>query len=669
MNSRRSEQGFALPTVVLAGLLTLMMLAVALTGLSGSRAALDEQYYSQLSREASEAGVRVAESCYTQVAATATLTQWPNSGTLDTGDDCYGAPRATATNCGTSSASADCYVVKTSNVGTTYSVGLPTVQGIRYTLSIVGKVSIFNQAGAITRNSTTSLKYNTAVHLVSLASGNDTTCIAQNGMLFCWGDNRYGQVGDGKGWAWGDLWEYNSDTDPNVPTGPSQTTPVRVTSGAFASGQPGQYVQAVATGMYHTCAIANTTFSQVGNAIYCWGSSAVGQAGTIDYDGFATPTLVTTSGLYNYTGITARNGTCVMAALKTDMTTVRDICWGENDSDESGETTLRAAGADITAASLPNPKLTMTEIQRQDVALPLTKVKDISSISDDFGCAIDASDGTGVPGVWCWGSNGSGQYGVNSVTRPAGAFTCSGCSASYRNAHASKAITTTGMTNPTMVRTNNLRVCAVNNGGASGDLFCWGNNEYAVGGVGSDYALTSATVQSTTPGGLMYYNGQALGTRLPHSVTTPVKVATGGITDVAMADHATCYLKQGEVYCFGHNAFGQLGVGNNYTYPCQAGVSGGCPTLTAELDTELQNQDETYYATNTRPSTDPYLVQGLLSGKTVVKIAGGNRHFCAVTNKDELYCWGDNNRGQLGVGDTTPRYAPARVAIPASVFY
>ena len=669
MKFRKGERGFALPTMVLASLLVMMVLGVALSTISGVRAALDEQYYSQLVREASEAGIRYAEACYALTSTGTDTTKWPKAtsgqgATLDTGDDCNGIPLSTTTGCGTSAATAGCYVVNTPSVDTSFSVSVANVQGAVYTLSSVGKVMIVNQSGAVTRTVSSTLKYNTSIRLVNIASGNDTTCIAQNGLLYCWGDNSYGQVGDGGGQPWGNIREYNTTYPPNNP----HPFPYLVKTGALN----GLYVQAVATGMYHTCAIANSTASITNNAVYCWGSSALGQAGVVNYDGIYYPTIVpiaNNSSLYNYTQISARNNTCVMGTLKTDLTVSREICWGENTEDESGDTRWRASGGDMPLADLPGVKLNAIEIQREDVASTLYRVKDIASISDDFGCNIDSSDGTGVPGVWCWGTNGSGQYGIGTSTRPSGAFTCSGCSASYRNARASKAITTTGMTNPTMVVTNNLKVCAVNNGGPSGDLFCWGNNEYASGSTGSDYSLSSATIQSTTAGGLMYYNGQAIGTRLPKIVSTPVKMVQGGVTDVAMADHATCYLKAGSVYCFGHNAFGQLGTGNNYIYPCQSGVNAGCPTLTAEVDTELQNQPETYYAANTRPSTSAYQVQGALAGKTVLKIAGGNRHFCAVTDRDETYCWGDNSQGQLGDGTTTPRYAPTRVLIPPSVLY
>jgi alpha-tubulin suppressor-like RCC1 family protein len=47
----------------------------------------------------------------------------------------------------------------------------------------------------------------------------------------------------------------------------------------------------------------------------------------------------------------------------------------------------------------------------------------------------------------------------------------------------------------------------------------------------------------------------------------------------------------------------------------------------------------------------------------VTAIAGGEHHTCAVDG-DKLYCWGANNAGQLGHGNTTPTRDPTLTALP-----
>ena len=45
----------------------------------------------------------------------------------------------------------------------------------------------------------------------------------------------------------------------------------------------------------------------------------------------------------------------------------------------------------------------------------------------------------------------------------------------------------------------------------------------------------------------------------------------------------------------------------------------------------------------------------------VVKVAAGYYHSLALTDSGEVYSWGDNEYGQLGLGDTTDRTSPKKV--------
>ena len=49
---------------------------------------------------------------------------------------------------------------------------------------------------------------------------------------------------------------------------------------------------------------------------------------------------------------------------------------------------------------------------------------------------------------------------------------------------------------------------------------------------------------------------------------------------------------------------------------------------------------------------------GALTDKTVVSIATGATHTCAVTAEGLVACWGDNSSGQLGDGSTTDSSVP-----------
>jgi hypothetical protein len=46
----------------------------------------------------------------------------------------------------------------------------------------------------------------------------------------------------------------------------------------------------------------------------------------------------------------------------------------------------------------------------------------------------------------------------------------------------------------------------------------------------------------------------------------------------------------------------------------------------------------------------PVLVGGLLAGCRIIQVACGNHHSVALTDRSEVYAWGHNACGQLGIG-------------------
>lgn len=83
------------------------------------------------------------------------------------------------------------------------------------------------------------------------------------------------------------------------------------------------------------------------------------------------------------------------------------------------------------------------------------------------------------------------------------------------------------------------------------------------------------------------------------------------------AAHACAVTNQGRAYCWGYNAWGQLGNG-------------------------AVSLQEDY------PS--PVDATPLQAAESFVKIAAGIMHTCALTNQGRAYCWGSDDYGQLGNG-------------------
>ena len=48
-------------------------------------------------------------------------------------------------------------------------------------------------------------------------------------------------------------------------------------------------------------------------------------------------------------------------------------------------------------------------------------------------------------------------------------------------------------------------------------------------------------------------------------------------------------------------------------------------------------------------------------GRTVDSISSGGSTSCLIYDNGDLYCWGRNNQGQLGIGSTTTQSSPQLV--------
>lgn len=97
--------------------------------------------------------------------------------------------------------------------------------------------------------------------------------------------------------------------------------------------------------------------------------------------------------------------------------------------------------------------------------------------------------------------------------------------------------------------------------------------------------------------------------------STPFRLSgVNNATHVAVGrEHACALLKTKRAVCWGSNEFGQLGTG--------------------------------YEFSNLANSPFPEYVNGLVGA---TRIFAGDDHTCAITDENELFCWGLNSRGQTG---------------------
>jgi hypothetical protein len=129
----------------------------------------------------------------------------------------------------------------------------------------------------------------------------------------------------------------------------------------------------------------------------------------------------------------------------------------------------------------------------------------------------------------------------------------------------------------------------------------------------------------------------------------------------------TCGLTtDGNAYCWGQNDFGQRGIGNtggdeptpqlvtgDYTFESVSAGWGLTCGLTTDGSAYCWGQNgrgQLGIGSTGGNEPAPQLVVG---GHTFQTVSGGRDHTCAITTDGDAYCWGWNSRGQLGNGSTS----------------
>jgi len=523
--------------------------------------------------------------------------------------------------------------------------------------------------------------------VVQLAMGDHHTCARlDNGSVWCWGDNEWGQLGD-RGTS-------RHRTMPARVELPMGVTAVELTAGGFhtcARLAPTQAVYCwgrndlrqlgagmvlgastvpvpvagllpgpwrLSAGVHHTCA----SIPSVG--VYCWGYNAIGQCGQ--------PTAVATvdppapvAGTLGFTASAGRSFTCAYGGERV-------LCWGANDAGQLGVPSFtgasRATAEPIIRATAGEPYVALyvggftacartrsglTECwgrndygqipggsspQRMPVAVTSYAGAELA-----FGaihqCALATSDRTSP--LRCWGYNALGQAGdgarVTTLGPPAAP----------------------ALTGAALVAAGFNHTCAAL---ANGVVRCWGALEYGLLGngasalspapspvpgitnavglaAGSDFTCAVLDVAGERRVSCWGHNqvGQ-LGSLTPAAEPTPQPVrdaVAGGavltnVTSVSLGTlHGCARLTNGAVRCWGYNSFGGLGLGMRMDV-AYVGAQGTVP----------------------------------LGAPRAEDLAAGANHSCMVRSDNVVSCWGDDRLGQCGQATRTgSQPSPAAVSL------
>jgi alpha-tubulin suppressor-like RCC1 family protein len=278
-----------------------------------------------------------------------------------------------------------------------------------------------NQYGQLgngtTTESTTPVAVSGLTGTTAVSGGEGSTCaLLSGGTVECWGDNQYGQLGNG--------------------TTTESTTPVAVfgLSGATA----------IAVEDDHACALL------AGGAVDCWGYNAAGQLGDgtttgPDHCAFInrvpTEPCSTTPTAANLSGATAiaggDGGSCaLLAGGSVD-------CWGENDYGLLGNGTFSSSSGSATPTAVSG-------------------INHATAIAGLGGAACALLGGGTVD---CWGANIGGELGDGTISGPE---TCTGSIPCNTLPGA-----VIGLNGATAIAGGGTHACALLVGGS---IDCWGDN-------------------------------------------------------------------------------------------------------------------------------------------------------------------------------------------------
>jgi hypothetical protein len=389
--------------------------------------------------------------------------------------------------------------------------------------------------------------------------------------------------------------------------------------GLHCEGTP--CVVEVAAGGSHICAVLSD------RSVRCWGNNSSGEVGSGAVDAGRvspahTPTPTAVEGVSGATQIAAGgygggSGTSCAAVADAGV-----LCWGSNAGG--------GLGLGVALDGTAPPALSVAPLP-----LALDAVSKLA-LGGLFGCALVA-DG----GVSCWGDDTANQLGR---ALDAGTFDPSP--------------TRVALPYPAIaVATGKYHACAVL---SDTSVVCWGaadhgeTGQLADGGIATPHVVAGlaatqvsagevSTCAVTATGGVECWGGNLTGELGRGDVDAgaldpspaPVALPAGATAvQIASAVGSTCaLLSDRSVWCWGDNAYGELGSGS------------AVPGF----------------------SSQPVQVSGLAN---IVQIASGPGGWtvCALLQNGTVRCWGLNNADQLGVDtsgdagpDQSPHPAPARV--------
>ncbi len=544
--------------------------------------------------------------------------------------------------------------------GITNAVGISLGYGHSCALLATGTVQCWGRGSDgrlgnnTTANSAIPVNVSNLTNVQAVISAGDHSCaILTAGMIKCWGQGAHGQIG-------------NASTS-NV------STPVMANilygnqiQGEVLESPP---LQSIEVGGTHICSI------QSNKKVKCWGYNSNGQLGNNSTTHSAAPVEVQNITQAQDISLGQSHSCAVLADGKIN-------CWGYGQTGQLGNGGTLNSSVPVEVSGVANAmkvslgnshacavlsdgkvncwgeggygKLGNNSTSNSTVPVEVTGITDAIGITlgNGHSCALLSSGK-----VNCWGQNGIKQLGNNSSSDsfiPVEVF---------------------GLTNAVDIVAGAGHTCAIL---STGKVSCWGQNNN--GQLGNNSIITSSAPVEVS------------------NINNAVRLSLGD-------SHSCALLATGKINCWGHGTYGELGNNSNVNSLLPVEVSGisnsveiasgssrTCTILSSGTikcwgpklaDAALasyhslngflglaKNDALCFILSDRRVQCAGYgellgisvadsakhytlnQTTPIIGLSSVTKIQAGGTHFCALTSGGNLSCWGQNDNGQLGVGNT-----------------
>lgn len=501
-------------------------------------------------------------------------------------------------------------------------------------------------------NPSTALSTANPVAIPSLSSGVEKiamgwvhACALKAGVVYCWGENKNGEAGDGT---------FTMVQNPKAVNG------IGVTTDLWA-------------GLYGTCS-KNTN-----NQVYCWGNNSDNQIHSSSTTDVSTPTLMPE--LFGASHIAYGYQFC--ATVNGQL-----LCKGKNYFGEGGInqptgnsniplTPVVGASDGVTEVEVSHGAHTCYIRNKQTYCSGFSGFGQLGDqqvlqsnahvLSPDFTNATSISilneHACGIynGGVKCLGDNSHSKVGNLLVDRVYLVPT----DVKNMESGVSKIVTAVDGS------------CAIQNGAVK----CWGRNYIRAHGSSSGNpntpsGLSSGVTDIAAPLGSQFVCAIASGKvycwgllnnwdllNLPNAVfhSSPVEITSAGSNNakISFGAYHVCILKTDKtVWCSGYNGEGQLGQGDTVARPGLVQIPGltnvdeistSSYGTCARIGSTLVKCWGQYpgHGTSTRAVTSPAEITGFTN---ITKIVGGSTNQCMISN-GAAYCWGINRFDNHGLND------------------